>query len=694
MTGGLSWRLPRDMRDTPEWARVQALLAPAPEGAVVDVTDLAVSPDGSRLALTAWRAAADGGSVPHLLVVPTAAGDPAVPSGVRGLRRPAWSPGGSRVVTLADPPPGGTDRVAVLIVNLPSEAHDAIVDPQPDPAWSGCLTGLPPGAVEEAVWSPDGRRLALLLAAPGAELSDVDGSGRVPDEVDDLPPWAPTVPPGPDAGRRTAWVVAPDGPRRVPTDLNIWELMWAGPDHLVTVAGTGAAEDDWYDAGLVLLAVADGTARRYATGDGQVALPRASPDGRSLTAVVALASDRGLVAGDLLCVDSVTGAVTTVPTEGIDISHHGWRDGDRVVAAGVRGLDCAITGWDRRSGRADPRPRVVGALGPADLLPRVAAAGPGDDVAVVLDAPDGPPVAALLGELVIPLVPARRATSRSEVPAERLRWASTGGWEVEGLLHRAAPVPVTSAAATGATAPTGPTAHAVLPGLAVLVHGGPVWCWRDTPAAASPLVVALLDAGWTVLLPNIRGSQGRGPAYRAAIVGEVGGRDLDDVLTGVDAVLARGGVDPGAVVVLGSSYGGYLAARLACIPGRFAAAVAVSPATHWVSQHLTTNIARSDTMFLSGDPLDPRSHYVTRSAVHAVHAGAAPTLLTAGERDLATPAGQAREMWAALRGAGVPADLAVYPLEGHEVLDPAAVPDHLARVLRWLDTWRPRRDDG
>ena len=228
--------------------------------------------------------------------------------------------------------------------------------------------------------------------------------------------------------------------------------------------------------------------------------------------------------------------------------------------------------------------------------------------------------------------------------------------------------------------------------LVVMVHGGPVWRWRDVWLDRVVQVPLLLDGGYAVLLPNPRGSQGKGEAFVRGIVGEVGGLDVDDILTGVDHLVAEGVTDRATVAVMGTSYGGFLAAWLATRPGRFAAALASSPVTDWVSQHYTTNIPQSDVRFLRGDPIDPSSQYRTRSPLTAASGQTCPVLLTAGLHDLATPPGQALEMHRALVELGVDTDIALYPREGHDVHEWPALLDHCTRMVMWFDHYlRPAR---
>jgi len=106
-----------------------------------------------------------------------------------------------------------------------------------------------------------------------------------------------------------------------------------------------------------------------------------------------------------------------------------------------------------------------------------------------------------------------------------------------------------------------------------------------------------------VLLPNPRGSSGRGQEFAAAVVGDMGGADTHDYLSGIDAMIERGIADPARIGTMGVSYGGFMSAWLVTQDQRFRAAVAGSPVTEWYSLTFTTNIPRWGLWFL--DNADP-----------------------------------------------------------------------------------------
>ena len=81
--------------------------------------------------------------------------------------------------------------------------------------------------------------------------------------------------------------------------------------------------------------------------------------------------------------------------------------------------------------------------------------------------------------------------------------------------------------------------------LIVCVHGGPTWNWGAFFSDSEPNAVLLASAGYACLLPNPRGSIGRGHAFAQGVIGDGGGVDYRDIMAGVDRCIADGVADPG-----------------------------------------------------------------------------------------------------------------------------------------------------
>ena len=166
--------------------------------------------------------------------------------------------------------------------------------------------------------------------------------------------------------------------------------------------------------------------------------------------------------------------------------------------------------------------------------------------------------------------------------AERVTWNAPDGLEMDGFL----------------LAPDGDGPHPLI----LHVHGGPVWSYQES--FPRPSLSWLVSRGYAILMPNPRGSTGRGRAFLEAVIGDMGGADAHDDLAGVDALVGRGDADPERIGVTGGSYGGFMSCWLPVVDQRFKAAVAISPVTDYFSQHWNSNIGAWDSWFLGGRPED------------------------------------------------------------------------------------------
>jgi dipeptidyl aminopeptidase/acylaminoacyl peptidase len=254
-----------------------------------------------------------------------------------------------------------------------------------------------------------------------------------------------------------------------------------------------------------------------------------------------------------------------------------------------------------------------------------------------------------------------------------IRWTSIDGLEIEGRLMT----------------PHG--AEGPLPLLA-LVHGGPTWFWGPAFSDSEPNAVLLADAGYACLLPNPRGSVGRGHAFARGVIGDPGGLDFDDIMTGVDHCIAEGLADPNRLGIAGLSYGGYMAGWAVTQTDRFGAAVAMSVVSNYVSFHLTSEVWFYDEMILDGEWDDPAGPYPERSPVTHARKCTTPTLVLQGAADRCTPIGQGQELYAALAASGADVELVIYPREGHVCIERAHALDAIRRTQAWFDRYlgRPR----
>ena len=228
------------------------------------------------------------------------------------------------------------------------------------------------------------------------------------------------------------------------------------------------------------------------------------------------------------------------------------------------------------------------------------------------------------------------------VEPKLVQWKS-GPFTVEGLLY----LPPD-------------TASAKIP-LVVDVHGGPFGAWFDQ---YSPFDDFLIGHGWAVLLPNPRGSSNYGVKFAAANKNDLGGGDYQDVMSGVDYVLAHFPIDSARMALMGYSYGGEMAGFVEGKTDRFKAIISGAPVIDQFSEYGTEGGSWYDRWYF-GKPWEHMNDAWRQSPLSGVSHAKTPFLLLQGESDTTDPVGQAQEMYRALRQQGVPVELVTYPRENH-----------------------------
>ncbi|MFQ5689248.1 MAG: prolyl oligopeptidase family serine peptidase [Gemmatimonadota bacterium] len=222
------------------------------------------------------------------------------------------------------------------------------------------------------------------------------------------------------------------------------------------------------------------------------------------------------------------------------------------------------------------------------------------------------------------------------------------------------------------------------------IHGGPFANYGDRFAAEIQLYAA---AGYVVLYTNPRGSTSYGEEFGNLIHHAYPGHDYDDLMSGVDAVIARGYVDEDHLFVTGGSGGGVLSSWIVGHTDRFAAAVVQKPVINWYSWVLTADIGTIYKYWLPGLPWDNLEHYMKRSPISYAGHVTTPTMLITGEEDYRTPISESEQFYQALKLREVPSVLVRIPDSGHGI---AARPSHLIAkvqyVLAWFDRYRGTGD--
>ncbi|MEM1247748.1 MAG: S9 family peptidase [Acidobacteriota bacterium] len=222
------------------------------------------------------------------------------------------------------------------------------------------------------------------------------------------------------------------------------------------------------------------------------------------------------------------------------------------------------------------------------------------------------------------------------------------------------------------------------------IHGGPFSDYGDRFAAEIQLYAS---AGYVVLYTNPRGSTSYGEDFANEIHHAYPSNDYDDLMSGVDEVIAQGYVDEKQLFVTGGSGGGVLTSWIVGHTERFAGAAVQKPVINWYSWVLTADIPTAHMTWFPGLPWDNLEHYMQRSPISYVKNVTTPTMLITGEADYRTPMSESEQYYQALQLVGVETALVRIPEASHGI---AARPSHLIskvqHILAWFERYRTSGD--
>jgi dipeptidyl aminopeptidase/acylaminoacyl peptidase len=250
---------------------------------------------------------------------------------------------------------------------------------------------------------------------------------------------------------------------------------------------------------------------------------------------------------------------------------------------------------------------------------------------------------------------------------EEIWYASKDGTRVQGWLVK----------------PPGFDAQRTYP-LILQIHGGP-HAMYGVGFSYSFQNFAAND--YLVLYTNPRGSTGYGTDFGNAIDDAYPSVDFDDLMAGVDAVVARGGVDPNRLYVTGQSGGGVLSSWIVGHDQRFAAAAVRSPVTDWISFAGTTDLVNWGYFRFRKPFWEEPERWLRHSPLMTVKNVRTPVLIMTGELDLRTPMGQSEEYYQALQQVGVPTALLRFREEYHGT---GSKPSNFMRTQLYIMSWFER----
>jgi dipeptidyl aminopeptidase/acylaminoacyl peptidase len=219
------------------------------------------------------------------------------------------------------------------------------------------------------------------------------------------------------------------------------------------------------------------------------------------------------------------------------------------------------------------------------------------------------------------------------------------------------------------------------------IHGGPDLQDEHSLDFASSyqlLRQQIAANGYVVVGINYRGSSGRGFDFANAIFADWGHKEVEDLLAGMDVLVARGLADPDRLGIGGWSYGGILTDATIAREGRFKAAFSGAGTGNMLGSYGTDQYVLWYNAELGPPWKDPELWMkMSYPLFHADHIHT-PTLFMGGDRDFNVPITGSEQMYVALRTLGVPAELVVYPDQHHEIERPSFYLDRLERTAAWF----------
>jgi dipeptidyl aminopeptidase/acylaminoacyl peptidase len=248
---------------------------------------------------------------------------------------------------------------------------------------------------------------------------------------------------------------------------------------------------------------------------------------------------------------------------------------------------------------------------------------------------------------------------------EAITWRSSDGQEVGGIL----------------TLPVGYQRGQRYP-LVVQIHGGPSSADVNSFGTGQQVYAG---AGYVVLKPNYRGSSSYGEAFNA-INGNYFPQGFEDIMAGVDHLIAQGIVDGERMGAMGWSAGGHWSNWILTHTDRFKAISSGAGASNWISMFAQTDGQRHRQEYFGGKlPYEDFDAYWDQSPIKYITNAKTPTMIHVVKGDPRVPSPQSVELHMALKQLGVPTELFMYPGDSHGIPDPRNRLVKAVAEMSWMD---------
>jgi dipeptidyl aminopeptidase/acylaminoacyl peptidase len=600
-----------------------------------------ISPDGRYVAYSVQQANwEENDFYQQIWIAVTATGERyQLTGGKKNSSGPQWSPDSRRIAFTSD-----RDGKRQIYIIAPTGGE------------SVALTAEENGAGGIA-WSPDGSSLAFTASGPDAQAKK--------DRKDKYGDFEIVTG---DYTMNHLWLVKvpaeiPSDPKKLPKpealtsggQFSVGAFSWS-PDgkRIAFQAGRDPDLSSGDTEQLYLLDLADHHVRKLLDAGGPNGNPKWSPDGKQIAYTTANGNPLFYYANDRIAVISADGGSPRVLSEAFD-------ENPNLIDWGPDGIYfTASQKTNAHVFRLDPATRSIRRLSGPDQFHLSGASFTRDHrmMAGTGAAPNH------FSEVLVSAVADFAPKYLTDVSAqwkdfqlttrEVVQWKSSDGTRIEGILVK----------------PADYDPSRKYP-LLVVIHGGPTGVDTAVRAADRYYPVEMFAAkGALILKPNYRGSAGYGEKFRSLNVRNLGVGDYEDVIAGVDALIAQGLVDKDRVGAMGWSQGGYISAFITCYSDRFKAVSVGAGISDWMTYYVNTDIHPFTRQYLKATPWEDPEIYKKTSPITYVSRARTPTLIQHGDQDKRVPPPNAFELYQALKDRGVPAKLILYKGFGHPINKP------------------------
>jgi dipeptidyl aminopeptidase/acylaminoacyl peptidase len=641
------------------------------------LADPQLSPDGKSVVFSRRVYDWDTNSTSiGLWLVPVAGGEPRrLTAGKSKDTSPRWSPDGKSLVFVTDR--GDMSQIWTI---------------DPTGGEAAPLVRFPVD-VDNPQWSPDGKRLAFT-AEVYPDCADLQCTADRDKKKVSEPVKATLFERLPirhwdtwENGKRSHIFVWRPGAAEAPVDImkgidadappkpfgGAEEFAWSPDGRSLAFTAKIRKDEAWSTDQDIYLASSDGTGAPRClseSNEAQDSNPAFSPDGKTL-AWLAMTRPGFEADRQRVVLHDLASGKTRAVTEGWDRSAASiaWApDGRRLyVTADETGRVKVFSLALPEGGAGEARPTVLAGDG------HNASVDVGRDRLVFLHDTTVSPAEVWSARLdgsdahALTRVNAQRLASLRMNPAEEFWFEGAGGDRVHGWIVR----------------PAGAVAGKKYP-VAFLIHGGPQGAWEDQfHYRWNPQAFA--GAGYLTVEINFHGSTGYGQAFTDAIRRDWGGKPYEDLMKGLDHLIAtRGDIDPDRICALGASYGGYMINWIAGHTDRFKCLVSHDGELDLKMSYYETEELWFPEWEFGGTPWDNPGGYDRFSPERSVAQWKTPMLVVHGAKDFRLPETEGFGVFTALQRRGIPSQLLYFPDENHWVLKPRNSVLWHDTVLAWL----------